>query len=62
MGAEIFHQTTDTVGGKDQTGFDIGAIYDLNDHYHLMMSVGEGLQNRSTTNEFSYYAALQLTF
>ncbi|HEX3538271.1 MAG TPA: hypothetical protein VHU15_16055 [Stellaceae bacterium] len=62
LGAEIFHQTADTIGGKDQTGFDVGAVYDLDDHYHLMMSVGEGLQNRATTNEFSYYAALQMTF
>lgn len=62
VGGEIFHQTADSIGGKDQTGFNLGAVYDLSEHYHLMMSVGEGLQNRTTTNEFSYYAALQMTF
>lgn len=61
LGAEIFHQTADTVGGKDQTGFDLGAVYDLSEHYHLLLSLGQGLQNRNT-NQFSYYAAIQFTF
>jgi hypothetical protein len=61
-GAELFHQTADTVGGKDQTGFDLGVTYDLSEHYHVLLSVGDGLQNRTTTNAFSYYTALQLTF
>jgi len=34
VGGEIFHQTSDTVGGNDQTGFDLGAVYDLSEHYH----------------------------
>lgn len=28
VGLEIFYQTADTVDGKDQTGFNIGALYD----------------------------------
>jgi len=62
LGAELFHQTAATVGGKDQTGFDIGLTYDLSEHYHVLFSAGDGLQNRSTTNNFSYYLALQFTF
>lgn len=62
VGGELFRQTADTIDGKDQTGFTLGAIYDLSEHYHLMFSAGTGLQNRTATNEFSYYAALQLTF
>lgn len=62
VGAELFHQTASTVGGKDQTGFDLGVTYDLSEHYHLLFSAGQGLQNRTTTNAFSYYAALQITF
>ena len=62
LGGEFFHQTATTVGGKDQTGFDLGLTYDLSEHDHLLLSVGPGIQNRSTTNTFSYYAALQCTF
>lgn len=62
VGAELFHQTAATDGAKDQTGFDLGATYDLSEHYHLLISAGEGAQNRSSTNVFSYYVALQLTF
>ncbi len=62
FGAEIFHQTAVTQGGDDSTGFNFGGIYDFNRHYHLLFSAGRGLQNASTTNEFSYYLALQWTF
>ena len=62
VGGELFHQTADTPGTKDQTGFDLGIIYDLNEHYHLMFSAGPGIQNRSSTNAFSYYASIQFTF
>ena len=62
VGAEVFHQTADTTDGKEQTGFNIGAVYDLNDHYHLMFSAGRGVEHAPATNEFSYYAALQLTY
>jgi hypothetical protein len=62
LGAELFHQTASTVGGKDTTGFNGGAIYDITEHYHILLSAGRGLQNAPTTNEFSYYLALQNTF
>ena len=62
IGGEIFHQTPNAIVGKDQTGFDVGLTYDLSEHYHLMFLAGQGLQNRSTMNVFSYYAALQFTF
>lgn len=62
VGVELFHETASTVGGKASTGFNIGGIYDLNDHYHLLFSGGSGLQNTAVTNTFSYYLALQYTF
>jgi hypothetical protein len=62
VGAELFHQTANTVGSKDQTGFNLGLTYDLSEHYHLLISAGSGLQSRATTNALSYYTALQLTF
>lgn len=62
LGGELFYQTQDTDTAKDSTGFNLGAIYDLSDSYHLLFSAGKGIHNVSTTNEFSYYVALQWTF
>ena len=61
IGAELFHQTANTIGGKESTGFNIGAIYDFDEHNHLLMSAGRGLQNASDTNRFSWYIAYQIT-
>jgi hypothetical protein len=68
IGAEIFHQTS-TVGfgainaiyTQPTTGFNVGAIYDFDSDHHLLVSVGAGLQNAATTNEFSWYVAYQIT-
>jgi hypothetical protein len=62
VGVEVFHQTSPGDGMKASTGFDVGTAYDFSDNWHLLSSVGSGLQNRSETNQFSYYQALQLTF
>jgi hypothetical protein len=62
FGGEIFHQTADVIGGKDQTGFNLGGIYDITENHHILFSAGRGIQNAPTTNGFSYYVAYQLTF
>jgi len=62
IGIEVFHQTSSAAGVKESTGFNVGSIYDLSENWHLLSSVGTGIQNRTTTNQFSYYLALQLTF
>ena len=66
IGGEIFHQTATVVfGGIDSgaatTGFNIGAIYDFDEHNHLLASAGAGLQNASATNLFSWYIGYQIT-
>ncbi|MBL6852329.1 MAG: transporter [Alphaproteobacteria bacterium] len=62
LGAEIFHQTADTKGGFASTGAGLGAIYDLNENFHLLGSVNVGLQHASDTNNHSWYVALLSTF
>jgi hypothetical protein len=62
LGAEIFYQTSPEIGIKNSTGFDVGAIYDFTEHWHLEVSAGTGIRNRSTTNQFSYFLGLKLTF
>jgi len=68
IGGEIYHQTstvafgaTNPVYTQPTTGFNVGAIYDFDNDHHLLVSVGAGLQNASTTNEFSWYVAYQIT-
>ena len=39
-----------------------GARYDLNDNYHVMASIGPGIQNAAETNQYTWYAALLFTF
>ncbi len=60
LGGEIFHQTADKMGGKDQTGFNLGGSYDFDEHNHLLFSAGRGLQN--ATGEHSWYLGYQLTW
>jgi hypothetical protein len=62
VGVELFHQTPSALDVRDSTGFNVGLTYDLSDNWHVLSSVGSGLENRGTTNQFSYYMALQLTF
>jgi hypothetical protein len=61
IGGELFHETAQTIGGEDTTGFNIGGIYDIDDHNHLLFSAGRALQNASATNLFSWYVGYQLT-
>lgn len=62
LGAEIYHQSADTRGGRSSTGIGAGATYDFNDNYHLMASFGPGIQNAAETDRYSWYAALLFTF
>jgi hypothetical protein len=61
VGGELFHQTADTIGGKDNTGFNLGAVYDFDNHNHLLLSAGTGIQNASATNLYSWYVGYQIT-
>jgi len=62
IGAEVYHKSADSLEAKDSTGVDGGFIYDLDDHLHLMGSIGPGIQNANDTNRYSWYAALLTTF
>jgi hypothetical protein len=62
LGAEVYHQTADAHGGRASTGLGFGAVYDLSETYHLMASVGPGLQNADETGRYAWYAAVLFTF
>jgi hypothetical protein len=61
VGVELFHTTPTDQGAKDNTTFNIGAIYNISDTHHLMVSVGRNLVNASENNAFSLYLGYQLT-
>jgi hypothetical protein len=61
IGAEVFHQAADKINRQDETGFDVGAIYDFTENFHFLFSVGRGLQHAKTTNELSWYIGLLVT-
>jgi hypothetical protein len=62
LGGELFHQTANTVGGPDSTGFNLGGYYDVTEHHHILFSGGRGIQHAAETNEISWYLGYQLTF
>ena len=59
LGAEIFHTTPKDDQGGAETRFNIGAVVDLSDLHHLLLSVGRGFQG---PNMFQSYLAYQLTW
>jgi opacity protein-like surface antigen len=61
VGVELFHETPSEIGGKQATGFNVGATYDLTEHYHLLVSAGKGLQHARETDAFTWYLGLQVT-
>ena len=62
VGLELFHQSADTIGGKDMTSIGSGARYDVNDHLHLLGYVGRGIQNADETARLNWYASVLFTF
>jgi hypothetical protein len=67
IGAEVFYQTASMVGLGDSTGFNVGGIYDLTEHYHLLFSLGKGgllyaADAAAVSDPTTYYIAFQWTF
>jgi hypothetical protein len=59
---EVFYAGASKTGLKEQTGFDVGARYNVTDNHHVVLTIGRGLQNASVTNELTGYLAYVLTF
>jgi hypothetical protein len=59
LGAEVYNRTSQQVGQRDDTAFNLGATYDFNDTYHLVVSAGRSIRGPT---QFQSYLALQLTF
>ena len=59
LGAELTHSTVSTIGGRNRTGFNLGAVYDFDEGHHLLFSAGHSLAGE---NQTTAYLALQWTF
>jgi hypothetical protein len=59
IGVEVYHVSTQTVDGEAENRFNIGAVYDVTDNHHILVSAGRSL-NGSTL--FQGYIGYQLTF
>jgi hypothetical protein len=44
LGAEIFHETAKQEGGKSDTNFNLGTIFDFNATWHFLFSAGHAIQ------------------
>jgi hypothetical protein len=59
IGGEVFYFTADTRDGEPRTAVNLGGIYNVDEHKHLLVSVGRDIQG---SNLVSVYVAFQLTF
>jgi hypothetical protein len=59
LGAEIYHRTTQTIGGRADTAFNLGTVIDVTEHQHLLFSTGRSLDGPT---DFQVYVAWQFTF
>jgi hypothetical protein len=58
-GLEVFHGTSQVVGGPRELGLNFGLIWDRSEHQHVIFSTGPSLEG---SNELQGYFAYQLTF
>jgi hypothetical protein len=58
IGAELFHETDSSSTLSGSTGFSVGAVADISQLHHLLVSVGEGDVGKDVT----VYLGWQLTF
>ena len=58
-GFEIFHGTSRHEGEPGETRFNVGAVIDLSDEHHMLMSAGRALDAGAPA--FQWYLAYQLT-
>ena len=59
LGGEVYHRTSMQTGERDDTAFNLGTVFDFNEHHHLLFSAGCSIDGPT---EFQMYIAYQLTF
>jgi hypothetical protein len=59
IGAEVYKQTAQRIGGDNDTGFNIGTVIDFSEQHHLLFSAGRSIDGPT---QFQFYLAYQFTF
>jgi hypothetical protein len=59
VGVEVYHQTAQQTGGRDNTAFNLGAVFDFSEQQHLLLSAGRSIDG---PQDFQCYLAYQFTF
>ena len=62
LGAEIYSHGPDSVGAHRYSGANLGAIYELSEHWALLASGGPGIEHAREGGQYSGYGAVRLTF
>jgi hypothetical protein len=62
LGGEAWHQSADIHDGHGSTGVDVGATWDMSEHFQLLASVGPGLQHTGQSGRVNWYASILSTF
>jgi hypothetical protein len=62
LGVEAYYQTADGIGTPASSSLGLGLRYDLDDTYHLLGYVRQGIQNAAATDRISWFAAVLFTF
>jgi hypothetical protein len=59
LGGELFTQTKDAEDARSRVGFNLGAIVNITEDHHVLLSAGSDING---DNRFSAYLAYQYTF
>ena len=59
LGGELYRTTASSLGGQTSAGWNLGAIINVDDHHHLLMSWGKNLSGPAETH---FYLGYQFTF
>lgn len=62
LGGEAFHATDQRPVDNSSNGFNLGAIYKLDEHNRLLFSAGRSVVEISSQSTYSLYAAYSLTW
>jgi Putative MetA-pathway of phenol degradation len=59
LGGEVFRATASTLDGRASVGYNLGAIVNLSEQHHLLVSLGKNLSGPAETH---WYIGYQFTF
>lgn len=62
LGGEVYRESRTSSGEAYTSGLNLGGTFSVTENYHLLFSVGRGLNNVPSSNEASAYLALQAIY